>query len=144
MRRAAIVTRPIDPAAVIAEVRSPKFGAVSLFVGTVRETSDGRRVTAIDYSAYVSMAQDELDRIVDEASEKFGVGAILVEHRIGPLALGEVSVAIGVAHQHRAPALEATSFLIERIKAQVPIWKLEHYADGRAGWVDPDSVGATP
>jgi molybdopterin synthase catalytic subunit len=56
--------------------------------------------------------------------------------------LGDVSVAIATAHQHRGPALEATSYLIERIKSQVPIWKLEHYADGAAGWVDPTPVVA--
>lgn len=142
MRRAAVVTRSIDPAAVMDEVRSPEFGAVSMFVGTVRDTNEGRPVSSIDYSAYVPMAEAELDRIILETIEKFGIGAVVVEHRIGPLSLGDVSVAIAVAHAHRAPALEATSFLIERIKAQVPIWKLEHYSDGAAGWIDPSEVVA--
>jgi molybdopterin synthase catalytic subunit len=142
MIRAAVVTRPIDPAAVMDEVRSREFGAVSMFIGTVRDTNEGRRVSSIDYSAYVPMAEAELDRIMAEASEKFGVAAIVVEHRIGPLGLGDVSVAIAVAHEHRAPALEATSFLIERIKAQVPIWKLERYVDGVAGWIDPTDLVA--
>jgi len=142
MRRAAVVTRPIDPAAVMDEVRSREFGAVSMFIGTVRDTNEGRRVSSIDYSAYVPMAEAELDRIMGEASEKFGVAAIVVEHRIGPLGLGDISVAIAVAHEHRAPALEATSFLIERIKEQVPIWKLERYADGVAGWIDPTDLVA--
>jgi molybdopterin synthase catalytic subunit len=142
MIRAAVVTRPIDPAAVMDEVRSREFGAVSMFIGTVRDTNEGRRVSSIDYSAYVPMAEAELDRIMAEASEKFGVAAIVVEHRIGPLGLGDVSVAIAVAHEHRAPALEATSFLIERIKAQVPIWKLERYVDGIAGWIDPTDLVA--
>jgi len=144
MRRAAVVTRPIDPAAVMDEVRSREFGAVSMFIGTVRDTNEGRRVSSIDYSAYVPMAEAELDRITGEASEKFGVAAIVVEHRIGPLGLGDISVAIAVAHEHRAPALEATSFLIERIKEQVPIWKLERYADGVAGWIDPTDLVARP
>jgi molybdopterin synthase catalytic subunit len=144
MRRAAVVTRPIDPAAVMDEVRSREFGAVSMFIGTVRDTNEGRRVSSIDYSAYVPMAEAELDRIMGEASEKFGVAAIVVEHRIGPLVLGDISVAIAVAHEHRAPALEATSFLIERIKEQVPIWKLERYADGVAGWIDPTDLVARP
>jgi molybdopterin synthase catalytic subunit len=144
MRRAAVVTRPIDPAAVMDEVRSREFGAVSMFIGTVRDTNEGRRVSSIDYSAYVPMAEAELDRIMGEASEKFGVAAIVVEHRIGPLGLGDISVAIAVAHEHRAPALEATSFLIERIKEQVPIWKLERYADGVAGWIDPTDLVARP
>ncbi|HJQ53641.1 MAG TPA: molybdenum cofactor biosynthesis protein MoaE [Gemmatimonadaceae bacterium] len=142
MRRVAVVTRSIDPAAVMDEVRSRAYGAVSMFVGTVRDTNEGRAVSSIDYSAYVPMAEAELDRIVSEAIEKFGVGAVVVEHRIGPVELGDVSVAIAVAHRHRAPALEATSFLIERIKSEVPIWKLEHYSDGAAAWIDPNDAVA--
>ena len=144
MRRAAVVTRSIDPAAIMDEVRSREYGAVSIFIGTVRDTNEGRSVSSIDYSAYVPMAEAELDRIIVEAIEKFGVGAVVVEHRIGPLGLADVSVAIAVAHAHRAPALEATRFLIERIKSEVPIWKLEHYSDGAAGWIDPtDAVAQT-
>lgn len=137
MRRAAIVARAIEPATLMAEVQSPEFGAISLFAGTVRDTNDGRDVTAIEYSAYTSMAESELDRILTEAEERFGVSAIVVEHRVGELALGDVSVAIVAAHAHRAPALDCTRFVIEEIKKRVPIWKLEHYADGAREWVDP-------
>jgi molybdopterin synthase catalytic subunit len=83
------------------------------------------------------MAQVELERILAEAAEEFGVSAIVVEHRVGPLALGDVSVAIVAAHAHRAPALDATRFVIEEIKKRVPIWKREHYADGTREWVNP-------
>jgi molybdopterin synthase catalytic subunit len=141
MRRSAIVTREIDPAALMAEVQSTEFGAISLFAGTVRDTNDGRSVTAIDYSAYTSMAESELERILAEAQDRFGVMAIVVEHRVGGLALGDVSVAIVAAHVHRAPALDCTRFVIEEIKKRVPIWKREHYADGAREWVDPTSSG---
>jgi molybdopterin synthase catalytic subunit len=137
MRRAAIVTREIEPAVLMAEVQSREFGAISVFTGTVRDTNDGRSVTAIDYSAYTSMAESELESILDEAEERFGVSAIVVEHRVGALALGDVSVAIVAAHAHRAPALDCTRFVIEEIKKRVPIWKMEHYADGAREWVDP-------
>jgi molybdopterin synthase catalytic subunit len=137
MSRAAIVTREIDPALLIAEVQSTEYGAISLFAGTVRDTNDGRSVSAIDYSAYTSMAEAELGRILAEAEDQFGVTAIVVEHRVGPLALGDVSVAIVAAHAHRAPALDCTRFVIEEIKKRVPIWKREHYADGSREWVDP-------
>jgi len=137
MSRAAIVTREISPALLIAEVKSSEFGAISVFAGTVRETNDGRSVSAIDYSAYTLMAEAELERILAETAEEFGVSAIVVEHRVGPLALGDVSVAIVAAHAHRAPALDATRFVIEEIKKRVPIWKREHYADGSREWVDP-------
>jgi molybdopterin synthase catalytic subunit len=137
MKRAAIVTRAIDPGELVAEVQSPEFGAISLFIGTVRDVNDGRPVTALDYSAYVAMAESELAAILDEAEVNFGIGAIAIEHRIGSLALGDVSVAIASAHAHRRPAIECTRFVIEEIKSRVPIWKLEHYTDGARQWVDP-------
>ena len=141
MRRSAIVTREIDPAALMAEVQSTQCGAISVFAGTVRDTNDGRGVTAIDYSAYTSMAESELERILAEAHDRFGVMAIVVEHRVGALALGDVSVAIVAAHVHRAPALDCTRFVIEEIKKRVPIWTREHYADGAREWVDPTARG---
>ena len=140
MRRATIVTRQINPATLVADVQSKEFGAVSLFVGTVRETNDDRSVMAIEYSAYTSMAESELATILVEAENRFGVTAMVVEHRIGELALGDVSVAIAAAHFHRAPAMDCTRFLIEEIKKRVPIWKLEHYTDGGRDWVDPTRV----
>ena len=137
MRKASILTSEIDPASLIKEVGSPQYGAISLFVGTVREVNEGRSVSAIEYSAYKSMAGLELDRILDEAEERFGVSALVVEHRIGLLAVGDVSVAIAAAHAHRAPALGCTHYVIEEIKKRVPIWKKEHYTDGTREWVDP-------
>jgi len=137
MRRAAIVTREIAPAALITEVQSTELGAISLFLGTVRDTNDGRSVAGIDYSAYTAMAESELDAILAEAQDRFGVTALVVEHRIGVLALGAASVAIVAAHPHRAPALDCTRFVIDEIKKRVPIWKLEHYVDGTREWVDP-------
>ncbi|MGI8400293.1 MAG: molybdenum cofactor biosynthesis protein MoaE [Gemmatimonadaceae bacterium] len=137
MKRSAIVTRLIDPAALIAEVRSPAYGAISSFIGTVREINDGRKVSAIEYSAYAAMAESELTRILDEAEERFGVQSIVIEHRTGTLELGDVSVAIVAAHEHRASALDCTRFVIEEIKKRVPIWKMEHYVDGTREWVDP-------
>ena len=137
MKRVAIVTRTINPAALIAEVQSTEFGAISLFIGTVRDTNDGRPVQALDYSAYTAMAESELAEIVGEAGARFGAPAVVVEHRIGPLALGDVSVAIVSASAHRESAIECTRYVIEEIKKRVPIWKREHYSDGKREWVDP-------
>src|ERR1700694_1181394 len=137
MIRVALVTRAIDPAALIASIASTGYGAISLFAGTVRDTSDGRGVSAIDYSAYTSMAEAELEQIVTEAADRFGVTSLIVEHRIGVLSLGETSVAIAAAHAHRAPAFDCTRYVIEEIKKRVPIWKMEHYIDGTREWVDP-------
>lgn len=135
--RAAIVEREIDGAALLAEVASHTCGATSLFLGTVRNTNDGRDVTGIEYTAYSAMANAELQRIVAEAAERSGAERIVVEHRIGVLGLGEISVAIAVAHAHRAPSMDATRYIIEELKQRVPIWKREHYTDGTREWVDP-------
>ncbi|MDQ6871233.1 MAG: molybdenum cofactor biosynthesis protein MoaE, partial [Gemmatimonadota bacterium] len=101
----------------------------------------GRSVSAIEYSAYKSMASLELERIVDEAEARFGISALVVEHRIGLLAVGDVSVAIAAAHPHRASVLDCTRYVIEEIKKRVPIWKKEHYADGTREWLDPTRAG---
>lgn len=145
MSRAAIVTREIEPLRLMAEVQSREFGAISVFAGTVRDTNEGRSVTAIDYSAYTSMAEAELGGILAEAEDRFGVSAIVVEHRVGALAPGDVSIAIVAAHAHRAPALDCTRFVIDEVKKRVPVWKRERYADGTREWVDPTASGvATP
>ena len=135
--RAAIVERPLDPAALVAEVAAHATGATLLFLGTVRDVNEGRAVTGIEYRAYTAMAARELDTIVREAAQRFHTDHIAVEHRLGTLALGEASVAIAVAHPHRGGAYDASRWIIEELKRRVPIWKLEHYVDGTREWVDP-------
>jgi molybdopterin synthase catalytic subunit len=142
--RADVVERPIDPGALLREVASHGSGATSIFVGTVREVNEGRAVTGIDYSAYAGMALRELRAIAAEAGERFGTPHVVVEHRIGALGLGEASVAIAVSHARRAPAMDASRYVIEQIKRRVPIWKREHYADGTREWVDPTASGHGP
>jgi molybdopterin synthase catalytic subunit len=137
MKHSSIVQREIDVARLLDVVRSASHGAISVFLGTVREINDGRDVSGIEYSAYAAMAEEEMERIVDEARHAFGVTAVAVEHRIGALDVGETSIAIVTAHAHRAPAIESNRYIIEEIKKRVPIWKLEHYADGSREWVDP-------
>lgn len=135
--RSAIVTRPLDPAALTAEVANVANGATVVFVGTVRDMNDGRAVTGMEYTAYLPMAERELRLIVEEAAARFGTKDVVVEHRIGELGLGEASVVIAVAHPHRANAYDASRYVIEALKARVPIWKREWYADGERAWVDP-------
>ncbi len=140
MIRTAIVTHAIEPRALIAEVESHAHGATSLFLGTVRDVNDGRSVTGMEYTAYDAMAARELEKIAREAAERYGDASIVVEHRVGTLNLGDVSVAIAVAHPHRAHALDATRHVIEQLKKRVPIWKREHYTDGTRDWIDPTSA----
>lgn len=146
--RAAMVDRPIEPAALLREVSDHRNGASVLFVGTVRELNDGAPVTGLDYSAYGAMAQRELGDILAEAARRWETTDIVVEHRIGELGLGDVSVAIAAAHPHRGQAFEAARYVIEELKRRAPIWKREHYVDGRAEWVAaasnaPNLVGGT-
>jgi molybdopterin synthase catalytic subunit len=133
--RAAVVDRPLDPAALAAGVSGPAHGAVVVFVGTVRDANDGREVTGIEYSSYRAMAERELADIVGEAEQRFAGAQVAAEHRVGTLGLGEASVAIAVAHGHRGPAYEASRYVIEEIKRRLPVWKREHYADGTREWV---------
>jgi molybdopterin synthase catalytic subunit len=133
--RTAIVERPIDGCALLAEVASHGHGATVLFIGTVRDANDGEAVVALDYSAYGGMAMRELRTIVDEALDHWPEADVVVEHRTGALQLGDVSVAIAAAHPHRAEAFDAARYVIEELKKRLPVWKREHYADGRSEWV---------
>lgn len=134
---ARLVHAGIDAAALLGEVADATHGATALFLGTVRNSHDGRPVDGIDYSAYDAMAVAEMNRIVAEAGARFGGVRVAVSHRVGRLAVGDVSVAIACAHAHRAPALDACRYVIEELKRRVPIWKREHYLDGTSEWVDP-------
>jgi molybdopterin synthase catalytic subunit len=140
MIRCAIVTTCIDPTALLREVTCRATGATTLFVGTVRDVNAGRAVTGIEYSAYTSMAQDEMVRIAHEAAERFDGVRVAIEHRVGMLDLEDISVAIAVAHARRAPAMDANRYLIEELKRRVPVWKQEHYVDGERVWVDPTAA----
>jgi molybdopterin synthase catalytic subunit len=142
MQRASLVEGAIDLAVLLREVADPAAGATCLFLGTVRDVNEERPVVGIEYAAYRSMARRELQSIVGDAAERFGTTALIVEHRIGTLAVGDISVAIVAAHAHRAPAFEAARWVIEEIKRRTPIWKREEYADGSSGWVDPAGASA--
>jgi molybdopterin synthase catalytic subunit len=142
--RAAVVRRPIDPSELLAEVQRAQNGASVLFVGTVRELNDGRAVTGMEYTAYEAMAERELALVVEEATQLFATDDVVVEHRIGELAVGDTSVVIASAHPHRARAFDAARYVIEQLKIRVPIWKLEHYVDGTREWVDPTATATPP
>lgn len=140
----AIVDAPIEPAALLERVSRNTNGAVVLFLGTVRDVNDGRAVTGIEYSAYISMAQRELATIIEEAAARIGCSDIAVEHRVGELRVGECSVAIAAAHPHRGLAFDGTRYVIEELKRRVPIWKREHYADGSREWVRATAASDAP
>jgi molybdopterin synthase catalytic subunit len=134
---ASIVSDRIDLAAVSALVEHSSIGAVSLFVGTVREHNEGRAVTGIDYEAYQPMAERELRALATELMAELPGLRLAIVHRVGTLLVGEASVVIAAAHARRAPAMLGAQRAIESLKQRVPIWKREHYVDGERRWIDP-------
>ena len=130
-----VTEAPIVEADVRARVGAPSDGAVLLFLGTVRDHNDGRAVERMHYDAYRDMAVRELRAIAEAAAERAGSDRIVVIHRTGTLEIGEVSLAVAVSTPHRAEAFVAARWIIEEIKARVPVWKQEHYVDARPEWL---------
>lgn len=130
---------PISSDEVLQAVQRPDCGAVLLFLGCVRDSFQDEVVESIDYSAYEEMALKELRKLADECLERLGEpGAVAVWHRLGPVAAGEASVAVAVASPHRGPAFDEGRWLIDTLKARVPIWKKEVGPDG-AVWIEGDA-----
>jgi molybdopterin synthase catalytic subunit len=119
------------------EVRRHDCGAVVLFLGTVRDLTGEQVTVALDYDAYPAMAEKKMTEIEQETRARWPVGAMVIEHRLGHLEVGEVSVAVAVSCPHRAQAFEACRHAIDRLKELVPIWKKENWADGTTEWVHP-------
>jgi MoaE-MoaD fusion protein len=125
---------PIDLDAVAAEVADERAGAIATFVGTTRIESRGRTVTRLEYEAYEGMAEQEMARIAEELLARYELVKIAITHRIGPVAIGEASVAIAVSAPHRADALAACKDAIDTLKETVPLWKKEIYEGGEE-WI---------
>jgi len=135
---------PIDPATLVAAVTTPDHGAVASFIGVVRNQHAGRPVVELTYSAYDRMAHSVMSEIVAEAEGSDPV-RVAVAHRLGRLVVGDVAVVVAVGAGHRDAAFRVCRWVIDEIKARVPIWKLERYADGSEAWVDPTApVGVVP
>lgn len=128
---------PIDYYALTESVRSTQSGAVVLFLGTVRELTDGRRTLALDYEGYPEMAEAKLAELEAAARSKWPIDRVSIVHRLGRLELGDISVAVAVSCPHRKAAFEAGQFLIDELKVSVPIWKQENWSDGTTEWVHP-------
>lgn len=134
----ALVDEPIDTAAALAGVRHPAAGAVVLFLGTVRDHSEGKDgVTHLEYEAYREHVEPKISEIVGEARGRWPLLGVSAVHRIGRVEVGEDSVAVAVSASHRAEAFAAGRYVIDELKRRVPIWKKEHWAGG-AAWVRED------
>jgi len=127
----------IDTAALLAKASRPEAGAIVLFLGTTREMTAGRRTATLDYEAYDEMAEKLLAELEIAARRRWPLVECLIVHRLGRVPLAEASVAIVVSTPHRADAFAAGQWLIDSLKRDVPIWKQEHWADGKSEWVHP-------
>jgi len=125
VRAVRVTGEPLDLAGLAAAVRDPAAGAVVLFEGVTRE------VPELDYEAYGEMAQRRIEQIAAEEAERHGLCAVAIEHRTGRVPLSEPSVIVAASAPHRGEAFAGGRALIDRVKAEAPIWKVEVTAAGR-------------
>ncbi|MEH7514950.1 molybdenum cofactor biosynthesis protein MoaE [Gottfriedia acidiceleris] len=137
-----IVDTPIVVEEVSDKVKSRNAGAITVFIGTVRELTKGKKTLSLEYQAYESMAVKKLAQIGDEIKQKWPEAIVAITHRIGKLTISDIAVVIAVSSPHRKVAYEANEYAIERIKQIVPIWKKEFWEDGTM-WIG-DQLENTP
>jgi molybdopterin synthase catalytic subunit len=130
---------PLDARRMEAAVTHKGAGAICTFTGVVRDISRGRAVTHLDYEAYAEMATAQMRKIGDEIGERWPEARVAIAHRTGSLDIGEASVVVSVSCPHRAEAIAACKWGIDRLKESVPIWKKEHAADGTY-WIEGDDA----
>ena len=134
---AALARGAVVPDGLRAAVTDPAAGAVVVFVGTARGVTGDAVTRSLDYEAHEPLAETTLADLCAAAVARFGLVACAVEHRLGRIGIGEAAVALATSAPHRAAAFAAAEWLMERIKADVPIWKCEEWADGRREWIHP-------
>jgi len=114
------------------------------FWGVVRETEAGAKITGIDYEAHREMAQHQLERVAEQAREKFQLTQIIIRHRIGFVPVGEPSLLVRVGSPHRAAAFRASASVVDELKKSVPIWKHPVFKEGAPAWADTTRAKAGP
>lgn len=131
-----ILDGPVSKTEVVGSLQNPAHGGQAFFFGLVRNLNHGRTVLGVSYECHRTLATREISRIIADAGQKWGEGLdFVVHHGTNRLAVGEVSVGIGVSSKHRTEAFEACRYVIEQLKVRVPIWKQEHYSDGDSEWL---------
>ncbi|KAL8387515.1 hypothetical protein RB595_009851 [Gaeumannomyces hyphopodioides] len=130
----ALTSDHLDVQAVMDRVRSPEAGAIVVFVGTTRDSFDGKAVKELQYSAYNPVALRSMMSISKATLEKHGLKGIAMVHRLGVVPVGEDSIAIAVSAPHRQAAWKAGEEALEACKARVEVWKREEFEDGEGVW----------
>jgi molybdopterin synthase catalytic subunit len=131
----------IEVAPLRASLMATGAGAYASFEGWVRDHNEGREVAGLAYEAYAALAESEGAKVLAEARAKFAIVDVACVHRVGELALGELAVWVGASAAHRDAAFGACRYVIDEVKARVPIWKHERYAEGEAHWLHPQKNG---
>jgi molybdopterin synthase catalytic subunit len=126
--------QPLDVAEVLAALGDAASGGLVLFVGRVRDHDHGIGVRGLEYSAHPS-ALDSLRRVCTQVAEQYDVHAVAAVHRVGRLAIGDIAVVVATTSAHRGTSFDASRALIDTLKAEVPIWKHQQFADGTEEWV---------
>lgn len=143
MKRFALADAPFDIAPLRARLLRAEAGAYASFEGWVRNHNDGRAALGLRYEAYVALAEAEGEAIVADALQRFAIADAACVHRIGDLAVGDLAVWVGVSAAHRDAAFAACRWIIDEVKARVPIWKHERYVEGDATWLHPQPEDAS-
>ena len=130
-----LTDQPLDARRLEALVAHPGAGAICTFTGVVRDNSRGLDVTHLEYEAYADMATAQMRKIAEEIAEQWPEARVAMAHRTGKLEIGEASVVVAVSSPHRAEAIAACKWGIDRLKESVPIWKKEHATDG-THWIE--------
>ena len=139
--RFALSDRPIDPARERRRLADPRAGGYAAFEGWVRDHDGGRAVVGLDYQVYPELALREGERVIAEACERFDILRARCVHRRGELAIGDLAVWVGVSAAHRDAAFAACRYVIDQVKDRLPIWKREHYTDGKSVWINCQRIG---
>jgi molybdopterin synthase catalytic subunit len=134
VRQVGISESPLNVEQALRVVSDPAVGGIALFVGTVRDSDNGADVVSLDYTQHPS-ALDVLTKCAEETADQHDVLTIAVDHRVGHLEVGDLAVVVAVGAVHRGDALAACAHLINTLKAEVPIWKEQHFASGDSQWV---------
>jgi molybdopterin synthase catalytic subunit len=138
-----LTEQPLDISDALVEAADPECGGIGVFLGTVRASAavasnSDRSVVRLEYEAHPTLAAERMESLCNEAAQKWDLRHVVARHRTGPCELGEPTVVVACSAPHRGDALDACRWIIDEIKATVPIWKREVYADG-SDWVGAES-----
>lgn len=136
--------KPINPSKALKSVMDEEAGGTVLFVGTIRNQTEGKKVKGLEYEVYRKMAKREIAKLEEEIRKRWAIKSIRMVHREGKLKVGEVSVVVAVSAEHRGEAFDAARYAIDRIKESFPIWKREKFRGGRRVWAKGVPIQSTP